>query len=291
MGFIKPPKPTDWVMKMRIDDFHIPSQGDRTIWGTLTLPEDITGPAVVMAHGALGFKDWAFFPWLADFFARKGFPVIRFNFSGSGMGPQTDGPFTDLEAFQNDTISRQVEDLRTVVQAVAQGLLAPGLAAQREAFLWGHSRGGAVCLLAAGRLPQVKAAATWATISRVNRYFYEAKQAWRRNGFYAQESSRTGQVLRTSTTFLDDVEGWGKEGDVPVYFHNLAIPVLLVHGSEDTSVLPEESESLAASNPKAQLVLLAGTNHKFNASHPLTAPPPALLEAAQRTADFYGEHS
>ncbi len=290
---------------MRTVDFHIPSQGERKVWGTLTLPEEITGPAVVMAHGALGFKDWAFFPWLAAFFAGQGFPAVRFNFSGSGMGPQPDGPFTDLEAFQNDTISRQVEDLRAVVQAAIQGRLTSEFPPQKGVFLWGHSRGGAVCFLAAGRLPPVKAIATWATIARVNRYLYEVKQSWRQQGFLAQESSRTGQALRYSTAFLDDVEKWGKEGDVPTYFHNLGIPALLVHGSEDTSVLPEESESLAALNPQARLAILAGANHKFSASHPFTllagstpsagsgqaAPPAALLEAAQRTVDFYREVS
>jgi uncharacterized protein len=268
-------------------DFHIKGQTGRDLWGSLNLPKDPQHPAVVMVHGALGFKDWAFFPWLAGFLAEAGFPVARFNFSGSGMGPQTDGPFTDLEAFQADTISRQVEDLRAVVQNLIQGRLSPELPAQRNVFLWGHSRGGAACLLAAGGLPAVRAVAAWATISRVNRYLFEVKQAWRKQGFLTQESSRTGQLLKYSTGFLDDVEKWGKEGDLPTYLHNLNLPVLLVHGSEDTSVPPEESESLAAVNPRAQLAILAGANHKFNSLHPFTEPSAVLTEAARRTAEFY----
>lgn len=280
---------------MRTVDFCAEGREGRELWGTLTLPEKTLYPPIVMAHGALGFKDWAFFPWLASFFAGEGFPVVRFNFSGSGMGPQTDGPFGDLEAFQNDTISRQVEDLRSVIQCAAVGKFGPLRQAQGRpdlpvadrVYLWGHSRGGAVCLLAAGSLRTVKAVATWATIARVNRYLYEVKQAWRKQGFFAQESSRTGQLLKYSTGFLDDVEKWGKEGDVPTYLHNLNVPVLLVHGSEDTSVPPEESESLAAVNPQAQLVLLAGASHKFNSSHPFIDPPAVLVEAAQRTVGFY----
>jgi uncharacterized protein len=268
-------------------DFHIKGQAGRKLWGSLNLPKDPRHPAVVMIHGALGFKDWAFFPWLAEFFAEAGFPVVRFNFSGSGMGPQTDGPFTDIEAFEDDTISRQVEDLRAVVQSLIQGRIAPELPAQKNVFLWGHSRGGAVCLLAAGNLPAVRAVAAWASIGRVNRYLYEVKQAWRRQGFFAQESSRTGQLLKYSTAFLDDVEKWGKEGDLPTYLHNLNLPVLLVHGSQDTSVPPEESESLAAVNPQVQLAILAGANHKFNSSHPFTAPTPVLAEATEKTIQFY----
>jgi pimeloyl-ACP methyl ester carboxylesterase len=245
------------------------------------------GPVIVMAHGFLGFKDWAFFPWLADFFAGHGFPALRFNFSGSGMGPQADGHFGDLKAFEGDSISKQVEDLRSVIACVAAGKLEPGLPAQKDVLLWGHSRGGAICFLAAVNEPSVRGIATWATISRVNRYLYEAKQAWRKQGFSIFESSRTGQALRYSVDFLEDVEKWGREGDVPTYLHHLKVPVFLAHGSEDTSVLPEESESLAASHPEARLAILAGADHKFKASHPFTQPPAVLVEAAQKTVEFY----
>ncbi len=272
---------------MRTVDFCIESSQRRDIWGTLTLPEKLQGPPVIMAHGFLGFKDWAFFPWLAEFLAEEGFPAVRFNFSGSGMGPQSDGPFEDLEAFEKDSISQQVEDLRSVIACVTGGKLEPDLSAQKEVFLWGHSRGGAVCVLAAVHHPAVKAIATWAAIARVNRYLYDAKQAWRKQGFTPVESSRTGQLLKYSTHFLEDAEKWGREGDVPTYLHHLAIPIFLLHGSEDTSVPPEESESLAAVHPRAQLAILAGANHKFNATHPFTRPPAVLLEAAQKTLEFY----
>jgi len=240
-----------------------------------------------MAHGLLGFKDWAFFPWLACYFAEQGFPAVRFNFSGSGMGPRTDGPFEEMEAFQTDTISKQVEDCRFLLAALAQGKLEPDLPASPKYFLWGHSRGGGVCLLAAMGQPRVSAVATWATISRVNRYMYEVKQAWRKQGFSVLESSRTGQRLKVGVDFLDDAEKWGKRGDLPTALHNLSIPVLLLHGLEDDSVPVEESESLAAVYPKSQLVILAQANHKFNSTHPFKGPTPELREAAQKTLEFF----
>jgi pimeloyl-ACP methyl ester carboxylesterase len=244
-------------------DFCVESFGHRDLWGTLTVPEKITGPAIVMAHGFLGFKDWSFFPWTAQFFAEAGFPVIRFNFSGSGMGPQIDGPFEELAAFREDTITKQVEDLRSIVHCAAQGKFEPDLKPQESLLLWGHSRGGAVCFLAAANSPQVKCIATWSTIARVNRSLYEAKQSWRSQGVSVFESSRTGQTLEYSTAFLDDVETWGKQGDVPTFLHHLKIPVLLIHGAEDTSVLPDESESLAAIYHKSRLAILAGANHSL----------------------------
>ena len=268
-------------------DFRLPSAQNRSLWATLSLPSQVRHPLVVMAHGFLGFKDWAFFPWVAEFFNQAGFPVLRFNFSGSGMGAEKDGPFTEPGAFESDTFTQQVEDLQSVADAATKGGIHPGLAPQSRILLWGHSRGAGICLLAASHIPAVAGVACWAPIARVNRYFFGEKRAWRNQGFHPVESSRTGQLLRYSTEFLDDVEKWGKEGDLPTYLHRLQVPVLLVHGSEDTSVPPEESESLAAVHPQAQLAILAGANHKFNASHPFTHPPAVLVQAAQRTVQFY----
>lgn len=269
-------------------DFCLEAGPARDIWGTLTLPgQPSLKPVVVMAHGFLGFKDWAFFPWLASFFAERGFPVVRFNFSGSGMGPQVDGPFGELEAFRNDSISRQVQDLHVLLDAVTKGKFGPDLPASPRVLLWGHSRGGAIAILGSVNRSEVAGVATWATISRVNRYLYEAKQAWRKEGAAPFESSRTGQTLHYDLGFLDDVERWGKEGDVPTYLHHLKVPVLLLHGSEDTSVKPDESESLAAIYRRSQLVLLAHADHKFKSVHPFTVPSEVLTQAAERTWAFF----
>ena len=271
---------------MNTEDFVLEGYDGRKLWASLILPPVAEGPPVVMAHGLLGFKDWAFFPYLAACFAGAGFPTIRFNFSGSGMGPHRDGPFTDLTGFENDTITRQVEDLHAVVSAVRSGRI-PGCAPSEKAFLWGHSRGGGVALLTAVRDPAVAAVASWAPISRVMRYPHETAQDWRRRGYQVIESSRTGQSLKCSSAFLEDAEKWAREGDLPVQVHRLTVPALLVHGSEDASVPPAESESLAAVCPTSQLVILSGADHKFGASHPFTDPGATLQEAVRRTVGFF----
>jgi len=272
---------------MKSVDLCVEGPQGRFLWGALSLPPLSKYPLVVMAHGYLGFKDWSFFPWVAEYLNQAGFPVLRFNFSGSGMGGAKDGPFTEPEAFKADTISRQVEDLRAVANSAVHGSLHPVLPPQSRVFLWGHSRGAGVCLLAGSQIPETAGVACWAPIARVNRYFYETKQAWRKDGFTSITSNRTVQTLAYSTSFLDDVENWGKEGDIPTFLHHLSAPVLLLHGSEDTSVPPEESESLAAVKPETQLAILAGADHKFNCVHPFTHPTGVLVEAAQKTVRFF----
>jgi pimeloyl-ACP methyl ester carboxylesterase len=261
----------------------------RELWSTWVLPGDVLGPPVVMVHGLLGFKDWSFFPWLSWKFAEAGFPVLRFNCSGSGMASHRDGPFTDPEGFRDDTITRQVEDLHAVINCLVKGGLYEVLPPKEKVFLWGHSRGGGVAILTAEKDPAVAAVSTWATNSRLNRYPIQVTEPWRRDGSYPFESNRTGQVLRGGIAFLEDVEKWGREGDIPVLMHRLRVPAFLVHGAEDDSVKPEETESLASLNHRARLLILAGANHKFNADHPFTSPPPVLQEAARATVAFFTE--
>ena len=56
-------------------------------------------PTIVICHGFKGFMEWGFFPALAELLSKRGFTVVRFNFTGNGMQPG-DELVTDLEAFQ-----------------------------------------------------------------------------------------------------------------------------------------------------------------------------------------------
>jgi pimeloyl-ACP methyl ester carboxylesterase len=269
-------------------DFILESNKGRKLWSTLFLPKKSKGSLVVMAHGLLGFKDWAFFPFVAEALSGAGFPVLRFNFSGSGMAGKTDGSFTDLTGFENDTITRQVEDLHAVIASAKTGRI-PGLPPCGKVMLWGHSRGGGVALLAAAGNPTVSSVAAWAPISRVNRYKMDITSEWRRLGYRLFESNRTGQVLKSSVEFLDDLDKWNRLGDIPSEAFRLKVPVFLLHGQNDTSVSPGESESLAAVIPNARLAILSGADHKFNSRHPFEGPSEPLLEAVDRTIRFFEE--
>ena len=61
---------------------------------------DESAPAVLVAHGFKGFKDWGMFPWLAEQIAEAGLRAIRFDFSHNGV-EETD--FDRLDLFMLDT--------------------------------------------------------------------------------------------------------------------------------------------------------------------------------------------
>ncbi|NJL27884.1 MAG: hypothetical protein HC897_08290, partial [Thermoanaerobaculia bacterium] len=63
-------------------------EGATPIYGEVDLPaQPGPRPTVVICHGFKGFFEWGFFPPLATLLAERGFTVVRFNYSGSGMKP------------------------------------------------------------------------------------------------------------------------------------------------------------------------------------------------------------
>ncbi len=56
------------------------------------------GNCLIFVHGFKGFKDWGFGPYLADYFSKKGYFVITFNFSHNGVGKNLT-EFDELEKF------------------------------------------------------------------------------------------------------------------------------------------------------------------------------------------------
>ena len=43
-------------------------------------------PCLIFVHGFKGFKDWGFWPYIGNYFAKNRFFVITFNFSHNGIG-------------------------------------------------------------------------------------------------------------------------------------------------------------------------------------------------------------
>ncbi|HET6763168.1 MAG TPA: hypothetical protein VFH27_05835, partial [Longimicrobiaceae bacterium] len=95
--------------------------------------------AVVLCHGFKGFKDWGFFPGLARALAAHGHAAVTFNLSRSGIGAD-DRDFSALELFAEQTHSRNLEEIRHVVDELFHGKLMPR--APEAVGLFGHSRGG-----------------------------------------------------------------------------------------------------------------------------------------------------
>jgi pimeloyl-ACP methyl ester carboxylesterase len=265
-----------------VTTFEIDSDETLPLRGNLHIPERPRA-LVVVVHGFKGFKDWGFFPWLAEHLAQHRLAVCRFNMSRSGIGenPET---FDRLDLFERDTYSTQLADLLRVTrfaQEHARGL---------PTFLLGHSRGGGVALLAAREL-ELEGVVTWSAIARVDRWDDATKAQWRKDGFREELNSRTKQVMRMSSLMLDDYDANSERLDVLAAAEQLRVPLLVVHGQRDESVPVAEAHTIAARAQDASLAVIERASHTYNAIHPLIHVPFALTMAAELSAHFVNAYA
>lgn len=253
---------------------------------------DSPRPAIVVVHGWKGFKDWGMFPPLAERLARAGFATVTFNLSGSGVDDR--GELVWSDRFGRDTFSAELEDLGAVVEALARGGL--GVAAPSSIGLVGHSRGGGVSVLHTSHDPRIKALVTWAAISSVERWSPQAVAEWRRTGSMEVVNARTGQRLQLTTDILDDVERNAAGSlDILGAASRVAVPWLIIHGTEDESVSHLEADALRAASTMATTRLLAveDAGHTFGAGHPWNPQvhdTPALRRVFDMTLAWFAAH-
>ncbi|MBA3498463.1 MAG: alpha/beta fold hydrolase [Gemmatimonadales bacterium] len=243
-------------------------------------------PAVVVVHGFKGFKDWGLWPPFAERLARAGCSAVTLNLSGSGVDDT--GEFVFPERFGHNSFSAELQDLRRVVNALTAGQL--GVVAPSALGLLGHSRGGGVSVLFAAADPRVKALTTWAAISTVERWPATERVAWRAAGVHEVTNARTGQVLPQYTDVLDDIERHANVLDIEAAAGRMAVPWLIVHGTEDEAVPLVEGERLAAAAPAGTVFLpVQGAGHTFGAAHPWQGATPELEQAIDATLAFFAK--
>ncbi len=246
-------------------------------------------PCLLYVHGLKGFKDWGFVPYAGEYFAKRGMTFIAFNFSHNGVGEDL-MTFTEEEKFSRNTFSLEVSEVREVVRLIMHTDFFGDYLVSHELGIIGHSRGGGIALLAASQSPDIKAAATWASVSTFDRWDKKTRQAWKKKGYHEVVNSRTGQVLHMGLGMLADVEKNSKSTlNVLEAAKNLQKPLLLLHGSDDEAVPYYEVETLNiyADTALTQMKLIPGSGHTFGAKHPFEGSNPALELLLGHTLDFF----
>jgi pimeloyl-ACP methyl ester carboxylesterase len=153
--------------------------------------------------------------------------------------------------------------------------------------LLGHSRGGATCVLKAAVRSQVRALVTWSAIASVIRYTEMFAELWDSGEPVRIPNARTGQEMPLYRNVLDDVRANRERLDVLAAAARLAIPYLIVHGTEDESVPLDDAHRLAEAAPDARVEAIDGSGHTFGAGHPFAGPNPDLERAIAATAAHF----
>lgn len=227
-------------------------------------------PIIIFCHGYKGFKDWGAWNIIAEVFAKAGFYFIKFNFSHNGGTIEQPIDFPDLEAFGNNNYSKELDDLKLVIDYVYKSPEITKVANLNLISLIGHSRGGGIVTIKAEEDSRIKNVITLAGVCD-----FASRTAtigdlktWEKDGVKYVLNGRTKQQMPHYYQFYEDFIANEERLTIKRAVSNLKIPFLIIHGNNDTSVFVDEAEKLHVWDPNSQLEIIDGANHVFGAHHP-----------------------
>lgn len=252
-------------------------------------PNNAAKPLIIFAHGFKGFKDWGHFNKVMGYFIGQGFVFLKFNFSHNGGTVEQPIDFPDLEAFGHNNYSKELDDLKTVVDWIEQTDLIPENEIDKsQIYLIGHSRGGGIAILGANQDNRIKKLITWAAVADFETRLPKDVSQWEKDGVIHIENARTKQQMPMYYQFVEDLKANADKLDIQKAEETLSIPHLIVHGSSDEAVDVADAKLLASWNNKAELYVIEGAGHTFGAKHPYTEKefPTYVIDVLTKTLFF-----
>jgi len=228
-------------------------------------------PVVIFVHGFKGFKDWGHFPKIGDEFAKAGFAFVSFNFSHNGTTVDNPTEFADLEAFGNNNYHKELYDTEQVINGISDGSLFSDASINRnKLFLFGHSRGGGIAVMATGEDERVKGLATWASIGDTKRTKADFDE-WMREGVIYIPNARTNQEMPMYYQFVEDYFAQEERYNLQKSCERIAVPSLFIHGTNDQTVPSDYAKQLHRWATDSELLLIDDGDHTFGGRHPYDA--------------------
>ena len=230
----------------------------RSIHAYLTLPSNHEAknlPLVVLPHGGPQSRDAPGFDWISQSIASLGYVVLQPEFRGSaGLGKDL------LWAGFGEIGKKMQTDLSDGVRALAaQGLIDP-----KRVCIFGFSYGGYAALAGATLDTGVYRCAV--SISGVSDHRKQLK-------FWKGDAVKDDANIRFWKRFLGVTDLSDSKIDAinPVNFANkITIPVLLVHGKDDTTVPFDQSVGMSnamnSAGKPVEFVRLEGEDHHMSRS-------------------------
>lgn len=207
-------------------------------------------PLVVFPHGGPAFRDTADFDWWAQAMASQGYAVLKPNFRGS----------TTTSAFRTAGYGEWGRKMQTDLSDGVRYLAKEGIIDPSRVCIVGASYGGYAALAGVTLDPGIyRCAVSVAGVSDLKRMLQWVNE---RDHFGAHTASRYWDrfmgVQGPNDPALDAIS--------PIkHLDNLNVPVMLVHGRDDTVVPYEQSEimlkALTRANKKVELVTMKKEDH------------------------------
>jgi len=253
-------------------------------------PNNIPKQAVIFCHGFKGFKDWGPFNKIASCFAQNDIVFVKFNFSYNGTTVNNPTEFNDLKAFGNNNFSKELDDLDLVINWLKDYDKIKNDLDNSKISLFGHSRGGSISLLKTFEDNSIHKIVAWASPSNfLNRLPKSEKlEKWKNMGTAYIYNGRTKQNMPMFFQFYEDCQKNSKRLDIKNVTINLKIPFLVIHGSNDNTVLISDANDFKKWNDNVELHVIDGADHVLGGFHPfnLDLLPKILQEAVDKTISF-----
>lgn len=248
-------------------------------------------PVLLFCHGYKGFKDWGAWNLMAEEFAKKGILFIKFNFAFNGGTLEEPVDFPDLDAFGENTYTKELDDLEVLINWICSEDFPYGNLCDRSRLtLMGHSRGGGVVVVKAGEDERIQKLITLSAVSDFGDRFPKGEEleAWKKEGIAYIENSRTKQQMPHLFDFYEDFKANEERLTISKSAKRLQIPTLVIHGTADTTVELENAQNLQEWIKNSEMFLLEGSDHVFEASHPWEKDelPPAMEKIIDKAAEF-----
>ncbi len=194
---------------------------------------------VILGHGLTGNKDRPLIRALAEGLSACGWPCLRFSYSGNG---ESDGEFSE------STISKEVSDLRTIIDSVPPS---------KKIVYIGHSMGGAVGVIAAATSIRISALVSLAgmvqTGNFVQREFGDLTPG--KDMMWEEKDHPLSKRFVEDLKQIDHTLRCAEE---------LVQPWLLIHGEDDDVVpLSDSQQAFDAARGNKKIEVMAGAGHVF----------------------------
>ena len=192
--------------------------------------------------------------------------------------------FPDLEAFSQNSYSKELEDMETIIALAKQQLQD-----LEQIYLLGHSRAGGMVLLQSQNSSISKIAAL-APISDISKRFPSGEELanWKSTGIKHTTNGRTKQQMPHRYSQYEDFIEHQERLNIESFVRNAAIPICVVHGEEDPAVNISEGEEIAEW-AGIDLIRIPNEQHTFGACQPWTEKklPLGLEIACEHLLTFF----
>ncbi|NOQ91785.1 MAG: prolyl oligopeptidase family serine peptidase [Flavobacteriaceae bacterium] len=249
-------------------------------------PKDV----VIFCHGYKGYKDWGAWNLVAEAFAKQNLFFVKMNFSHNGGTIEQPIDFPDLEAFGNNNFIKELDDIESVLNWLTHNQTIQQEINLNKITLVGHSRGAGTALIKASENKHITNVISWAGVSDFGSRFPNGEElnSWKENGVVFIKNARTNQQMPHYIQFYTNFKENENRLHIKTAVKKLKIPYLIIHGTNDETVLLQEAKKLNSWNNKNKLQLIENANHSFGSIQPWEEKylPTDLNEVVNKTIQF-----